>query len=92
MASGEDRQFLECIDGLDQALSEGGPPAMKTLDLDGTCQTYLRIRPFLEQLLPWIGRLPLYGRSIAEAIRLLMKLADLACPTPMAVKATDAPR
>ncbi|MEJ7805069.1 MAG: hypothetical protein WKG03_04000 [Telluria sp.] len=43
------------------------------------CGTYKMYRPILMKLLPWIKRIPKYGKKIVMIVKFLMKLADGVC-------------
>lgn len=52
-----------------------------SLDLGTLCETYRAIRPKLIAALVLIDLIPVYGKKIGDAIRFLMSMADVACPT-----------
>jgi hypothetical protein len=52
--------------------------ALELPSKEDLCDTYIRIRPLLEKVLPWIKRLP-HGDHIAGAIEFLMKIAGAVC-------------
>ena len=49
-------------------------------DVGNLCELYHKIKPFLQDVLPIIRLIPVYGKTIADAIEFLMKIADMACP------------
>jgi hypothetical protein len=50
-----------------------------TRDLGELCKKYKKIRPKIIAILPFIEKIPIYGKKIADLIRMLIKLADEAC-------------
>ncbi|HST59997.1 MAG TPA: hypothetical protein VLK84_14930 [Longimicrobium sp.] len=77
-ANGE-REAIEALNQIQEQLRGRGTD-LERFDADDACATYRRIKPFLERVLPWIERLPRFGRQLAEAIRFLMSVADRLCP------------
>lgn len=53
---------------------ESGLPSKADL-----CAKYNKIKPFLETILPVIEKIPMFGKAVAGAIRLLMMIADSLC-------------
>lgn len=71
----QDREAREALAEIEKAL--GGATAREMVDPKQACDTYRRIRPWLERALPWIERV---SRQLAEAVRFLMGIADTLCP------------
>ncbi len=69
----EHANFIKSMDKLDKILS--GPTAK---GIDSNCETYAKIKPILEAVLPILEKIPVIGK-IAAAVRLLMLLADAVC-------------
>jgi len=73
-----EREALEALDNavaeITRAQSERGP--------EDFCNTYHNFRKTVETWLPFIEAFPLFGKNVGEAVRFLMKLADVACPVP----------
>lgn len=44
------------------------------------CSQYKVIKPILQKALPFIRLLPKFGKQVADAIELLMGIADNFCP------------
>lgn len=74
----EEREAAAALEQISQAISGGAASTMR--DSGQLCETYQRIRPWLERVLPWIQLLPRLGKQLAEAIRFLMSVADTLCP------------
>lgn len=73
--SSENLKELERIGReLDEARS-----AKSAADLD-LCAQYKIIKPILEKALPFIRLIPKFGKQIADAIEMLMGIADNFCP------------
>jgi hypothetical protein len=77
-ANGE-REAIEALGHIEGEL-RGGGAALERVDAADLCATYQRIKPFLERVLPWLERIPRYGRQLAAAVRFLMSVADRLCP------------
>lgn len=50
-------------------------------DIGQLCEQYKRLKPTLEIVIRLVERIPVYGSKAAQAIRFLMGIADMACPT-----------
>jgi lipopolysaccharide biosynthesis protein len=44
------------------------------------CSEYKKIKPILQKALPFIRLIPKFGEQVADAIELVMGLADNFCP------------
>ena len=44
------------------------------------CAEYNKIKPILQKALPFIRFIPKFGKQVADAIELLMGIADNFCP------------
>ena len=44
------------------------------------CTEYKKIKPILQKALPFIRLIPKFGKQVADAIELVMGLADNFCP------------
>jgi hypothetical protein len=75
-----DQAFTQALDEIDRHLSRSAPQGLDALDGSQLCQTYRQVRGFLETILPFIEKIPVYGKKVAGAIRFLMSLADTVCP------------
>ncbi len=73
-----DIAFTNAIEEIDTIL--GDADAKANLDAGALCALYRRFRGPLEIVIPVIELVPIYGRAIARALRLFMKLADVLCP------------
>jgi hypothetical protein len=74
-----DAQALEAFDALERELTPR-EKGLESIDLKGLCDKYKSAKKYLEIVLPFIERIPVYGSKIGIAIRFLMKMADMACP------------
>lgn len=45
------------------------------------CGEYKKIKPILQKALPFIRLIPKFGKQVADAIELLMGIADNFCPS-----------
>lgn len=71
----------QALDALEQITAELAKPRAAGLpDLGKICETYKKIKPFLEGVLWLIEKVPVVGKKIADAVRFLISVADLACP------------
>jgi surfactin synthase thioesterase subunit len=74
VAQTDDAAFLRALEQF-----EGAPPEIvKAEDL---CSIYKKVRPILTAILPFIELIPIWGKKVAAAIRLLMKALDAVCAT-----------
>jgi hypothetical protein len=81
-AAPTEKEFLDALNKVERALGkhEAKMSTAKALpNKDELCKTYHSIKPFLETILPWVERIPIYGKRVADAIRFLMRLADALC-------------
>jgi len=69
----------EALSALDRVSAELSKP--KKADLASLCATYHTIKPFLSGVLWLVEKIPKIGGKIAGAIRFLMSVADVACPS-----------
>jgi hypothetical protein len=74
-----EQQELQDFNRLETALSKAQATG-KEGGLEGLCAAYLEVKPTIEATLPLIEKIPVYGKTIAKSIRMLISLADLACP------------
>ncbi len=44
------------------------------------CKYYRELKPVLDSILPFLEKIPVWGKQVADGIRLLMKLLDGFCP------------
>jgi len=63
---------------LDQISTAVATRGLELPSKDELCQIYKSIKPLLNDVLPWIEKLP-KGKQIADAIRFLEKIADSVC-------------
>ena len=63
---------------LDQISTAVATRGLELPSKDELCQIYKSIKPLLDDVLPWIEKLP-KGKQIADAIRFLEKIADSVC-------------
>jgi len=47
------------------------------------CKEYLQIREHLEDVLFFVGALPVVGQRVVKTIRFVMQVADTACSQPL---------
>jgi hypothetical protein len=69
-------QAIEILDQLQREIDVTNRPG--TLGTAELCKAYKAAKPLLLALLPLIERLA--GKTIADALRLLMRFADTVCP------------
>lgn len=50
------------------------------IDLSEVCRKYSNLKPSIEIVLAFVGRIPIYGTKIVMLVRLLMGIADAVCP------------
>lgn len=74
-----DREFLESLQSVDQALAGQGAGAESLAGVD-LCGVYNKIKGPLGIIIPIVERIPLYGKTIASALRLLQQFGDQYCP------------
>ncbi len=72
---GTDQEGLEALEQFASAAAEAAPQ-----DLGSICQKYRELKPTIERILRFVERIPVYGKRIADVIRFLMGVADIACP------------
>lgn len=84
----KEQQALRALDQIEQLGRQAADerlaqPEADALDLGQivgeVCRQYSRVKPFLEAALWLVERIPVYGKQIASAIRLLMGLLDRIC-------------
>lgn len=73
ITSKENSDFIKNMEELDKVLS-----GLHQKDVRSACDTYAKIKPILEKVLPLLGNIPVIGK-IASVVQLLMPLADSAC-------------
>ncbi len=72
-------EAMQALDAIDSQLQDDG--AMSAQGLEDVCDKYRGIRDDLEKAVAFLESLPLkQTKAIAKAIRMLMVIADLACP------------
>lgn len=77
--SGDNLKNLEKVaKDLDKA--RGSDAAAKSAAKLNPCAEYKKIKPILKTALPFIRLLPKFGKQVADAIELLMGIADNFCP------------
>ena len=73
--SDENIKHLENI-GKELAKAQSGTAAEAKLD---PCAEYNKIKPILKKALPFIRLIPKFGKQVADAIELIMGIADGFC-------------
>lgn len=76
-----DNGILNAFDEIERSL-QGRMVVMKVTEsetLENLCDTYWHVRAWLETILPAIDRI---SKGLSSIIRLLMQIADTACPVP----------
>jgi hypothetical protein len=69
------------IDALEAIANElDGARASTTFSESDLCARYKQIKPILEKAIPIIRLIPKFGKQLAEAIEMLMRIADQFCP------------
>lgn len=74
----DDQRIVNAFDEIDRSLKGrmGAMTAAETMTRENLCDTYMHVRPWLETIMPVVGRI---SSSLAAVIRLLMRIADSAC-------------
>jgi len=75
-----EKEMLDALDKIDAVIAKPGMKPLAAPSAKSLCDEYKKIRAWLEIVLPFIEKIPVYGSKIAGAIRFLMTLADTACP------------
>ena len=75
-----EKDMLKALDKIDSVLAASRTRSKALPSAKSLCDQYKKIRTYLELVLPFIEKIPVYGSKIATAIRFLMTLADAACP------------
>ncbi|MGK2286166.1 hypothetical protein [Pedomonas sp. V897] len=71
-----DKQFLDAINQIDAVLGEDKDFA----GVEDLCKLFNQIKGVIETILPFIDKIPVYGSTMAKALRLLLQLGSLVCP------------
>ena len=76
-----EKAALQALDKIERAVAkyEAAQPVTAAVDLKQLCKVYQQAKPWIETALPLIGKIPVYGKPIAAAIRMMMQIADVAC-------------
>jgi hypothetical protein len=53
--------------------------ALEDFDLKKICKEYSAIKQWVMMALPLVEAIPVYGKKIANALRMVMKVADVVC-------------
>jgi len=72
------QEFLQAVSAIDDAISE-----QRDLALPSTgelCAIYKTIKGPVSTILPIVELIPVYGKAIAKALRLLLQFGDTVCP------------
>ncbi len=75
-----DQEVMDALDSIEKQINAPQPMGGTPGDIAAYCATYHLIKKPLEILLEVIERIPIIGRKVADAVRLLMKIADAVCP------------
>lgn len=78
----EEKQYATLTVLAKKAASVGTAPDPKKI-----CAEYKKLRPLMLAVLPFIEKIPLYGKKIGDVIRLLMSMADNCCQGSIKTKA-----
>ena len=78
----DEKAALQALDRIEKAVAkhEASAPVTAAVDLKQICKVYQQIKPWLETALKLVEKIPVYGKKVAAAIRILMKIADAVCP------------
>ncbi len=79
--STEEKQFATLTSLAKKAASVGTAP-----DPQKICAEYKKLRPFMVAVLPFIEKIPLYGKKIGAVVRYLMSMADHCCQASIKAK------
>jgi len=75
-----DIEMLKALDKIESIVEKQGMDKLAVPTAKALCADYGKIKKYLEISLPLIDKIPVYGKKIAGAIRLLMTIADAICP------------
>jgi hypothetical protein len=75
-----DTAFLQAVEEIDAVLPDERAELAVTASFDDLCELFNRVKGPVENILPVVEHIPVYGSTIAKALRLLLQLGNLACP------------
>jgi len=70
---------LDQIESLAQRASGGADATALSFAPGNACSEYQRVKPFLQTIIPFVSKIPVYGPKIATALQLLMGIGDQLC-------------
>lgn len=73
-------EALKALNAIEQQLDQQTSAPSGVLNQIDYCEQYNKLKPLLQKVLLWLDKYPPHGHKIAKVIRVLMTLADLACP------------
>jgi hypothetical protein len=75
-----DPEFLSNVKTLESAFDEKGfAPGLAGIDPKELCKIYDKIKGPLDFIIPIVEKIPVYGKAIAQALRLLKMFGDSIC-------------
>lgn len=69
-------QGLHALSQIDSIINS---QATLAADRGNLCDTYSKVKPYLDSALAFIGLIPVWGPKIVVAVKLLIQIADTAC-------------
>jgi hypothetical protein len=77
----DDQEVMDVLRRVDDALGGGADAGGLESDaVDDACRGYDKIRDVLPSLIKIAERIPVVGKRLASALKLLKRLGDQACP------------
>ncbi len=77
----DDRQFMEAIQEVDNALgASGSAQAMAAGPIEDICSVWGRIKRYMPIIIKVISKIPVYGGTIANLLRILEAALNKICP------------
>ena len=76
-----EKDFLAQIAAIDAALPADGAAAFAAPSKDELCKIFNKIKGPIEGILPFVELIPIYGKAIAKALRLLLQFGAVVCPS-----------
>ena len=82
--AGQPQPTAKEMEAFDKLESVGGAArgavAKAKPDIGQLCKEYHQVKPFIDIALGFIGKIPGWGKKVANGIRFLEQIADMACP------------
>lgn len=76
-----DKKMLEALDNIENIIkTDVKDKALVMPSSDSMCSKYHHIKKFIQIVLPYISKIPVYGSKIVVILEFLMTIADKLCP------------